>query len=336
MNILGFLRAYQQHAKHALADHQRHGHRSAQRERAGQAELGTVHAAQGRRLQRHALLAVQRRLQRILHGRGQSGVRHIHHRHRFGVALGSHHHLAHGDVVVGQLKHRDGRHLGHHQFEQQARADRDVERSAQDAAGVRQEFRPAIVLLCHAPRRFGRHERHALIGLASHAALHLVQVDKHLDLAAQDIGHDRREDVVHGAQLVALGGLHLIGIGRDEDDRRVRGTLVLPDQCGGLETVDVGHVDVEQDHGEFAVQHLAQGLAAGIDEHEVLPQVFEHRAEDQQLLGQVVDDEDVGLLVPTIQVVGSGRRSRGACTRQRHSQLLRTTSMRAVSTGLDM
>ena len=45
------------------------------------------------------------------------------------------------------------------------------------------------------------------------------------------------------------------------------------------------------------MQYLAQRFAARANEHQVLVQLFEHGAEDEQLLGQVVDDEDVGALV---------------------------------------
>ena len=124
-----------------------------------------------------------------------------------------------------------------------------------------------------------------------------MQLDEDLDLAAQHLRHDRRQDVVDGAERIAARGLQLVGVGGDEDDRRVRRALVLADQLGGFEAVDVGHVDVEQDHRELALQDFAQRLASGADEHQVLPQVFEHGAEDQQLLCQVVDDQDVRLVV---------------------------------------
>ena len=83
--------------------------------------------------------------------------------------------------------------------------------------------------------------------------LELVELDEHLDLAAQDLRQDRRQDVVHRAERVALGRLHLVGVGGDEDDRRVRRLLVLADERRGFQPVDVRHVDVEQDDRELAL-----------------------------------------------------------------------------------
>ncbi len=127
------------------------------------------------------------------------------------------------------------------------------------------------------------------------APLRAVQVDEDAHLAAQDRGHDRRQDVVDGAELVAALRLHLVGISRDEDDRRVRRSPVLADQLGRLDAVDVGHVDVEHDDREFALEQLAQRLGAGPHEHEVLVEVLEHLLEREAFVGQIVDDENVDL-----------------------------------------
>ena len=154
-------------------------------------------------------------------------------------------------------------------------------------ARVREEIRTP-------PRLLGRGPRHLGFGHGARPLLHLVELDEHLHLAAQHVGAHRREDVVDRAERVALRGLHLVGVGRDEDDGRVRRFLVLPDELRRLQAVDVGHVDVEQDHRELAVQHLAQRLGARAHHDEVLPELLENAAEDQQLLGQVVDDQDVG------------------------------------------
>ena len=150
-----------------------------------------------------------------------------------------------------------------------------------------EEVRPA-------PRLLGRGTRRLVLRQGARALLHLEQLDEHLHLAAQHIGAHRREDVVDRAERVALRGLHLVGVGGDEDDGRVRRFLVLADQLRRLQAVDVGHVDVEQDHRELAVQHLAQRFGARAHHHQVLPELLEDAAEDQQLLGQVVDYEDVG------------------------------------------
>ena len=72
--------------------------------------------------------------------------------------------------------------------------------------------------------------------------------------------------------------------------------LPLADEARGLEAVHAGHVDVEQDDRELAVQDVPQRLAPGVgaDDRRVR-QVLEHRLERQELLGAVVDDQDAGL-----------------------------------------
>ena len=83
------------------------------------------------------------------------------------------------------------------------RRDLDVERAAEHAARLRQEVRAPRVLLGDRARRLGRGERDPLVGLPAQAPLHQVQVDEDLDLRAQDLRHDRREDVVDRAERVA-------------------------------------------------------------------------------------------------------------------------------------
>ena len=98
-----------------------------------------------------------------------------------------------------------------------------VERRAELAAGVRQEVRAARVLLGDLARRLGRGERDALVGAAGAGAAAQVQLDEHLAPCVRSTsGTDRRQDVVDRAERVAARGLHLVGVGGDEDDRRVR------------------------------------------------------------------------------------------------------------------
>ena len=125
----------------------------------------------------------------------------------------------------------------------------------------------------------------------------LYRSTKTPDLRPQDLRDDRREDVVDRAEGIALGGVHLVAEGRDEDDRRMRRLPAAADHRGRLEAVHVRHVDVEQDHGEFLLQQVAQRLPTGTRRDEVLAQALEDRLVDQELLGQVVDHQDVDLLV---------------------------------------
>src|SRR5436190_8475982 len=178
----------------------------------------------------------------------------------------------------------------HHEIQQPPHALLEVERGAELVACVREEIRAP-------PRLLGRGPRHLGFGHGARPLLHLVELDEHLHLAAQHVRPYRREDVVHRAERVALRGLHLVRVRGDENDRRVRRLLVLADEAPGLQAVDVGHVDVEQDYRELAREHLLQRFAARAHRDEVLPELLEDAREDQQLLGQVVYDQDVGFLL---------------------------------------
>jgi hypothetical protein len=91
----------------------------------------------------------------------------------------------------------------------------------------------------------------------------------------------------------------------------VLGLAVLADQLGRLDAVDVGHVHVEQDHGELAREQLAQRVGARGRHHQVLPKLFEHDLERQPLVRQVVYDKDVDLVIHGEEKWGRTPFSRG-------------------------
>jgi hypothetical protein len=118
------------------------------------------------------------------------------------------------------------------------------------------------------------------------------QVDEDRDLGAQELRVVGLEEVVDGARGVAAEDvLALLGDRRDEDDRDVARALALLDVLGGLEAVEVGHLDVEQDHREVAVEQVAQrlGTRGGADERAV--QGGERRLERDEVLRAVVDEQ---------------------------------------------
>ena len=102
---------------------------------------------------------------------------------------------------------------------------RSVARSSELASGVLASARKVerrVASSAAARAACSRGQRDPLLGLALHLLRHPVQLDEDLHLGAQDLGHDRREDVVDRAERIALGRVHLVGEGGDEDDRRVR------------------------------------------------------------------------------------------------------------------
>src|SRR5207244_3339014 len=100
-----------------------------------------------------------------------------------------------------------------------------------------------------------------------------------------------------GADGVAPGHVALALVnGGEEDDRRVLRLLALADQGGGLEAVYIRHLNVEKDHGKLVVQEVLERFAAGGRLDQVLAEVAEDRLQGDQVLGAVVDQQDVDLV----------------------------------------
>jgi hypothetical protein len=170
----------------------------------------------------------------------------------------------------------------------------DVERARHHLRGLGEEARAPLRLLGHRARRLLLHERHPFVRTFLELRVQAMQLDQRLHLAAQDVGHHRREDVVDGAERIAARGVHLVGEGGDEDDRRVRRLAARADELGGLQAVHARHVHVEQDHRALVVEEPAQRLLARGRGDDVLVELLEDGAEDHPLVEPVVDDEDVG------------------------------------------
>ena len=145
------------------------------------------------------------------------------------------------------------------------------------------------------------------------------QLDENPDLRPQNLGLDRRQDVVHRSERVTARRVRFVAVGRDEDNRGVLGALPLAHHRRGLEAVHAGHVDVEENDRELLPQELAKSFASGLRGDDVLAKLGKKSREREQLLGAVVDRQDVDLFV------GEGHRVfRG--DRPRFSQLRRWAS----------
>jgi hypothetical protein len=68
------------------------------------------------------------------------------------------------------------------------------------------------------------------------------------------------------------------------------------DHLGRLEAVQARHLHVEQDHRELTLEQAAQRVFARLGAHESLPERLEDRLEREQILGPIVDQQDVDLL----------------------------------------
>ena len=131
-----------------------------------------------------------------------------------------------------------------------------------------------------------------------------VELDQHLHLAAQDLGHDRHVHVIDRAQLVALEPVEIGHVHRgDEDDRRLLEARMLVDQRRGLEAVHARHVDVEQDRRVIRLHQPRERFRARARVHEVLPEHGQDRVVAHQPRRLVVDEQDVDLVVAGVQRV---------------------------------
>ena len=164
-----------------------------------------------------------------------------------------------------------------------------------------------------------------------------VQLDEHRDLRPQHLGLDGELDVVDGPQRVAARhpGLELAHRGH-EDDRRLLRAGPPADQAGGLEAVELRHVDVEQDHRELVAQERAQRLVPGARGGHLHADVRQDRLERQQLVGAVVDQQHVhgrGRFLAQCDVSGMGHLQDRF---QRWSQLRSCATRWSASTGFAM
>ena len=167
-------RVDQQRAEHAVAVHSGSTCRAA--DRAGtDARAGRAAPARGDRPARSAAASP-------CSARGSAGGR-----CRRAVAAGA-------SAPTAQRRHRRARRTSatgastderRHQHSSSRRMRRRRGRASRSARGSRatRKCERRVVLLGDAPRRLGRGERDALVGLAAQAPLHQVQVDEHLDLA---------------------------------------------------------------------------------------------------------------------------------------------------------
>ncbi len=85
--------------------------------------------------------------------------------------------------------------------------------------------------------------------------------------------------------------------GRDEDDCRRFEARVLANQRRKLETVEIGHADVDQDDGDVDLQQLLKRLPAGVHLDQVLAQILEDHFIAEDFGRLVVYQQDVDFFV---------------------------------------
>ncbi len=123
------------------------------------------------------------------------------------------------------------------------------------------------------------------------------EVHEGRDLGLQHLPEDGREDEVDGAAGIRRG--RLLGLrvltseGGHEDDRRQPRLASLPDELGGLVSVQDRHGDVHEDHGEGLSHDSAQRGAPRLGLDDRVTQRREHLP-DHKALGRIVVDDENG------------------------------------------
>src|ERR1700682_435351 len=184
-----------------------------------------------------------------------------------------------------------------------------------------------------------------IFGLPFYLLRHPKQLHKHLDLCAQHVRNDRREDEVDRAQGVTVGRPHIIAKCRYENYRRMRNLLTAANQSGRLEPVHTRHVYVQQYDSEYGTKHVFQRFFARSRGDDVLSKICQYRLIDQQLVGLVIHDQNVDLPVivrdrAAITLVRCNVSHRAASgwryiVHQGWIHTRRTANNFSVSTGLD-
>src|SRR5205085_8660611 len=123
------------------------------------------------------------------------------------------------------------------------------------------------------------------------------ELNEDVDLRAKDVGMERLEDVVDGAELVTAEDVRLAPFHRgQENDRRVARLLAFTNERRGFEAVEVGHLHVEEDDCELAIEQMFERAIPALGAHQVLPHLSEDRLEREEVVGLVVDQQYVDFL----------------------------------------
>ena len=71
----------------------------------------------------------------------------------------------------------------------------------------------------------------------------------------------------------------------------------LPNQLRGFESVEIGHIDIEQDHRKILDEQMPQCFPAGVGGDNLLRQALQNGLHRQEFLGDVVHHQDFDFLL---------------------------------------
>src|SRR6476620_4252260 len=93
-----------------------------------------------------------------------------------------------------------------------------------------------------------------LLGLA-------VKLNKDLDLGTQQIGDDRDWHIVHCSHLVAAHQVNISKVNSgDENDRGSLAARVFANHGGKLESVEIRHADIQENHRDFSLEQVLKSV----------------------------------------------------------------------------
>jgi len=165
--------------------------------------------------------------------------------------------------------------------------------------------------------------------LGAHDRVLPRELDERGYLRAKDVRIIWLEEIVDCADVVAASDVARVLADRgEEDDRHVARARPPAKERGGLETVHLRHLHVEQDDGELHLQRVLQRLDPGrrADDVHVLERL-EDRLQRQEVRRLVVDDEDIA------NRRADRRRTSTLFDALRHDWLLRKSSPAIAASG---
>ncbi len=110
---------------------------------------------------------------------------------------------------------------------------------------------------------------------------------------AQHVGGEGGLDEIDGAEGITARQVFIVIAGGNENDGGVLGCDALADEGCGFKAVHAGHVDVEQDDGEFILEESAERFAARERADDILVQYVQGGFERENSLGLIVNQKDI-------------------------------------------
>ena len=121
----------------------------------------------------------------------------------------------------------------------------------------------------------------------------MEQFEEDADFGFQHFRQIRLKDEIDTSRTIAAGNLIGGSVSRgDEDDRSMPRASSLTDEFRGLESIHVGHADIEEDHRKIPVEKEPQRFLARTRSDEVLSKIFQDRFKGVEIVGAVIHEQD--------------------------------------------